>query len=158
MKRQSVFPGVLFIGIGLFYLIQTLNLPFSAQITNWQIILILIGIAMIIQGLIAKEGHMLFPGTLLLGLGLHLYFINKLSIWPDTWGMYALILGAAYLITYYKTKKTGLVPGLILLAIAIIELLYTGLEIWLASTFSFIGEFWPIVFIVLGIYLVTKKK
>ncbi|MGG1686185.1 LiaI-LiaF-like domain-containing protein [Pseudalkalibacillus sp. NRS-1564] len=158
MKRQSIFPGVLFIGIGLYYLSQTLNLPFSEQLMNWQIILIVIGVAMMIQGFIAREGNMLFPGVLLLGLGVHFYFVNKLTIWPDSWGMYTLILSAAYLVTYYKTKKTGLIPGLILLAISIIELLYTGLEIWLTTTFSFVGKFWPLALIAIGIYLVTKKS
>ncbi len=158
LKRQSIFPGVLFIGIGLYYLAQTLSLPFSDQLMNWQVILIVIGLAMIIQGSIAKEGNMLFPGVLLLGLGVHFYFVNKLAIWPASWGMYTLILSAAYLVTYYKTKKTGLIPGLILLAISIIELMYTGLELWLTSTFSFIGKFWPLALIAIGIYLVTKKK
>lgn len=158
LKRQGVFPGVLFIAIGLYYLFQTLSLPYSDQLTNWQVILIVIGAAMIIQGFISKEGPMLFPGVLLLGLGLHLYFVNKLAIWPKSWGMYTLILSAAYLVTYYKTKKNGLIPGLILLAISIIELLYTGLETWLASTFSFVGKFWPLALIVVGIYLVMKKK
>ncbi|WLR60733.1 LiaI-LiaF-like domain-containing protein [Guptibacillus hwajinpoensis] len=158
MKRQSIFPGVLFIGIGLYYLSQTLNLPFSEQLMNWQVILIVIGVAMMIQGFIAREGNMLFPGVLLLGLGVHFYFVNKIAIWPDSWGMYTLILSAAYLVTYYKTKKTGLIPGLILLAISIIELLYTGLEIWLTTTFSFVGKFWPLTLIAIGIYLVTKKK
>ena len=158
LKRQSIFPGVLFIGIGLFYLFQTLNLPFSDQLMNWQVILIVIGLAMIIQGSITKEGNMLFPGILLLGLGVHFYFVTKLAVWPDSWGMYTLILSAAYLVTYYKTKKSGLIPGLLLLAISIIELLYSGLELWLNSTFSFVGKFWPLVLIAIGIYLVSKKK
>ncbi|MYL62881.1 hypothetical protein GLW07_05855 [Bacillus hwajinpoensis] len=158
MKRQSIFPGVLFIGIGLYYLFQTLNLPFSDHLMNWQVILIVIGFAMIIQGSITKEGNMLFPGILLLGLGVHFYFVNKIAVWPESWGMYTLILSAAYLVTYYKTKKTGLVPGLLLLALSIIELLYSGLELWLNSTFSFVGKFWPIALILIGIYLVTKKK
>lgn len=158
LKRQSIFPGVLFIGIGLFYLFQTLNLPFSDQLMNWQVILIVIGLAMIIQGSITKEGNMLFPGILLLGLGVHFYFVTKIAVWPDSWGMYTLILSAAYLMTYYKTKKSGLVPGLLLLALSIIELLYSGLELWLNSTFSFIGKFWPLVLIAIGVYLVTRKK
>ncbi|WP_270179481.1 LiaI-LiaF-like domain-containing protein [Alkalihalobacillus sp. CinArs1] len=158
MKRQSVFPGVLFIGIGLYFLVQTLSLPISEQITSWQIILILIGVAMIIQGLISKEGALLFPGVLILGLGVHFYFVNKLALWPNTWGMYSLILSVAYLATYYKTKKSGLIPGLLLLALSIIELLYTGFQLWLASTFSFVGQFWPLALILIGVYLVVKKK
>jgi hypothetical protein len=158
LKRQSIFPGVLFIGIGLYYLFQTLNLPFSDHLMNWQVILIVIGLAMIIQGSIAKEGNMLFPGILLLGLGVHFYFVTKIAVWPDSWGMYTLILSAAYLVTYYKTKKSGLIPGLLLLALSIIELLYSGLELWLNSTFSFVGKFWPLALIAIGIYLVSKKK
>lgn len=158
MRRQSVFPGVLFIGIGLYYLVQTLSLPISDQLTSWQIILILIGVGLILQGVISKEGAMIFPGVLIAGLGVHFYFVNKLALWPTTWGMYALILSIAYLASYYKTKKTGLIPGLLLLALAIIELLYTGFQFWLASTFSFIGGFWPVILIAVGLYLVFKKK
>ncbi|TLS39214.1 LiaI-LiaF-like domain-containing protein [Pseudalkalibacillus caeni] len=158
MKKQGVFLGILLIGIGSFFLLENFNVPYMDQLASWPLILIIIGFAFLFQAFLVKEYQNIFPGIILIGLGVHFFALNSLPFWPNSWGMYTLIVSLAFLFTYYKTKKGGLFTGMALLIISLFELLYTGFQLWLQTTFNFIGELWPIILIAFGIYLIWFKK
>ena len=157
MKNQRVFFGILLIGIGLFFLLDSLQLPFALPVFNWPMILLLIGIALLFHGLLGKESQSLFPGTLLCGLGIHFLALDMFPFWPRSWGMYTLIVGIAFFVQYVKTKK-GLLTSLVLLIISIANLFYSSFQFWLSHLLSMLGGFWPLILIAIGVYFLFSRK
>ncbi|RXI98444.1 hypothetical protein DS745_19150 [Anaerobacillus alkaliphilus] len=158
MKRQGIFPGVLLIGVGLIFLLQNYNIPFIQSVFSWPSILVIIGLAFLFQAYIGKDYHSIFTGILLVGLGIHFHGLHLFSFWPDHWAMFTLIIGVAFLFRYSKTKKDGLVPGVILLLISLVAFMYSEFVDLFGSLYSYIENFWPIALIVGGIYLLFFRK
>jgi hypothetical protein len=160
MKRHGIFPGIILIGIGFYFLIEKLHLPYLSSFFTWPTLLLIVGIAFLAQSLFSNETSSLFPGVVLVGLGVHFHALKFLSFWPDHWGMYTFIIGIAYLGKYKKTKS-GLLPGVLLLVISLLALFYDGVIGWLNWVGQFVGffeQFWPIALITIGIYLIVFKK
>ncbi|WP_018921634.1 LiaI-LiaF-like domain-containing protein [Salsuginibacillus kocurii] len=157
MKRKGLFPGLLLIGSGLFFLLQTWNAPFADYFLRWPSIFILIGAAFIIQGLKKKQAESLLPGFIFLSYGLH-FLLVEMEFWPAHPGMYWLLLGFSFLLTYIVSKKEGLGPGIFLLLVGIA--LFFGEEvIELFGAYSqYIEQFWPLVFILGGLYFLFVYK
>lgn len=159
MKKQGFFLGIILIGIGVYFLMDQLNIPFLNNLFTWPTLLLIIGIAFLLQGFVAKETQSLFPGTILTGLGIHFHGRELFDFWPDHWAIYTLIVGLAFIIRHQKTKS-GIVPGILLLVISLLGLFYDGIIGWM----NYIGEavgwlenFWPVILIIIGVYLLFKK-
>ncbi|MDC3415688.1 LiaI-LiaF-like domain-containing protein [Aquibacillus salsiterrae] len=160
MKNQNSFIGYLLIGIGAFYLLKELRVPILTDFYSWPTLLIVIGISFLLHSYLAKEYGNLFIGVLLLGLGIHFHALNQYPFWIDDWGMYTLIVGVAFFISYLKTKS-GLFPGLILLAISFFALFASNKPNWFNWINQFVEmaiRFWPVVLVLIGVYLLVKKK
>ncbi|MFN7251625.1 MAG: LiaI-LiaF-like domain-containing protein [Anaerobacillus sp.] len=158
MKRQGIFPGVLLIGVGLIFLLQNYQIPFINELFSWPSILVIIGLAFLFQAYIGKDYHSIFTGVLLLGLGVHFHGLQLFTFWPNHWAMFTLIIGVAFLFRYSKTKKDGLVPGVILLLISLVSFLYSEFVNLFGSFYSYVESFWPVALIGAGIYLLFFKK
>jgi len=159
MKKQGFFLGIILIGIGVYFLMDQLNIPFLNNVFTWPTLLVIIGISFLLQGFVGKETQSLFPGTILTGLGIHFHGRELFDFWPDHWAIYTLIVGLAFIIRHQKTKN-GIVPGILLLVISFLGLFYDGIIGWM----NYIGEavgwlenFWPVVLIIIGVYLLFKK-
>lgn len=158
MKRQGIFPGVLLIGVGLIFLLQNYNIPFVNKIYTWPSILLIIGLAFLFQAYIGKDYHSIFTGILLTGLGIHFHGLQLFSFWPSHWAMFTIIIGLAFLFRYSKTKKDGLIPGIMLLLISLVAFVYSGFIDLFGSLYTYVESFWPIALIGAGIYLLFFKK
>ncbi|KAB8134711.1 hypothetical protein F9U64_11270 [Gracilibacillus oryzae] len=159
MKKNSLL-AYLLIGIGLFFLLRELQLPILTDFYSWPTLLILIGAAFLINSFSGKEEKSIFPGVVLLGLGIHFHGLNHYSFWIDHWGMYTLIISIAFLLRFAKTKQ-GIIPGIVLLAISIFAMFVDnqpGWFVWIHELMSWIEKFWPVVLIGLGAYLLIKRK
>ena len=160
MKKQHTLTAYLLIGIGVFFLLRQLNIPIINNFYSWQTIIILIGLVLIIHSYATKNYQNLFNGTIVLGLGIHFYGLAYYPFWIDHWGMYLLIVGIAFVIRFFQTKK-GLVPGLILIAISVIMIFSVRLPSWFNWIYiiiDYMEKFWPILLIIAGIYLLKKRK
>ncbi|WP_026906350.1 LiaI-LiaF-like domain-containing protein [Paucisalibacillus globulus] len=160
MKNKNTLTAYLLIGIGLYFLLRQLKLPIFTDFYSWPTILIIIGIALLIYSFQAKDYNSLFSGTLLFGLGIHFHGIKHYGFWIDHWAMYPLIVGTAFLVRYVKTKQ-GLFPGLILIVLSCIFIFSINIPSWfnwIHDVVDFIDVYWPIVLVVIGIYLLKKKK
>lgn len=161
MKKQNLFPGILLIGIGLYFLLDGLESTLFQQIASWPSILMVIGIAFLAQGYGGKDGQKVFPGILLIGLGVHFHGLELIEDWPDHWGMYTLILSIAFLASHQRTKKGGLVPGLVLFILSALALFYEDFISWLGwvgRSVDLIEQYWPIALIIIGLYILFFKK
>lgn len=160
MKNKGIFPGLLLIGIGFYFLMHQLHIPTLEKIFTWPTLLIILGIIFLLQAYFSNDHDSIFPGTILLGIGTHIHGKSLFAIWPNHWGMYTLIISLAFLLRYQKTK-TGLVPGIILLVISILGVFYGGLISWMSWIGKFVSlleSFWPVALIAIGLYLLFVKK
>ncbi|WP_078430197.1 LiaI-LiaF-like domain-containing protein [Alkalihalobacterium alkalinitrilicum] len=158
MKKQGIFPGILFIGVGLYFLLQQFDLPFANQLLTWPSILLVIGIAFLCQSYLGHDSGTIFPGVLLVGLGIHFHAIVMFSFWPNHWAMFTLIVGISFLLLYFRTNRDGLIPAIILLVISGFGFFSTDLMHWFVSFFDLFEGFWPLLLIVLGLFLIFRRK
>lgn len=160
MKKQGVFPGIILVGIGLYFLLDQLNISLLKAFYTWPSLVIIIGIALLAQAYISRDYQNIVPGFILFGFGVHFHLTRMFSFWPDHWAMFTLVIGCAFLLRFQKTK-VGLLPGLLLLILSILALFYhevIGWLGWVGSIVSLVERYWPLALIGAGIYLLFFKK
>ncbi|GGF06692.1 putative membrane protein YsxD [Halobacillus andaensis] len=160
MKKQNAFAGYLLIGLGIYFLLRQLNIPYFSAFYSWPTILIIIGAAFLLHSYLTKDYSNIIAGVILLGLGLHFHSKDRYSFWIDHWAIYPMIVGFAFLLKYIKTKS-GILPALVLLGLAGFGLFSTSNPSWFSFIYtliSWIEQFWPIVLVILGIYLLKKRS
>ncbi|SET69731.1 hypothetical protein SAMN05216389_12137 [Oceanobacillus limi] len=160
MKKSNPFIGYLLVGFGLYFLLKQLKVPIFTDFYSWPTLLIIIGIAFLIYSYRSKDYQNLFTGTLLLGLGIHFHGLEHYRFWIDHWAVYPLIVGIAFLIRYVKTKQ-GLLTSIILIGISVIMIFSIQLPStfhWIYPIIQFLETYWPIALIIVGVYVLKKKK
>ncbi|GEL77438.1 LiaI-LiaF-like domain-containing protein [Tenuibacillus multivorans] len=159
MKQQKSFLGIILIGIGIYFLLQQYSIPFLSRFDTWPTILIILGIAFLFNGYGNNQHDHIFPGVILLGLGIHFHALEHSTKWIDHWGMYTLVIGFAFLLKSQKTKQ-GLLVGIIFLIIsfiAITTIAMPGWFYWFDYAFYHLERFWPALLIIIGAVLIFKK-
>lgn len=160
MKKQGIFPGIILIGVGIYFLMDQLNLPFLKSVFTWPTLLLIIGVAFLFQAYLSNENQSIFPGIILIGLGVHFHGRELFDFWPDHWAIYTFIIGLAFMARHKKTKS-GFVTGIILTVISLLGFFYDGIIGWMkyiGNAVGWIENSWPIVLIVVGVYLLFKSK
>lgn len=160
MKNERAFYAYLLIGFGIYFLIKQLNLAIFNNFYSWTTALIIIGIAFLMYSYLYNDNNNIFPGMIILGLGIHLHGLENYHFWVDHWSVYLFIAGFAFIIRYFKTK-TGLFSGVLLCSFAF--LMFFSIKIpkslqWIYGAIDFINTFWPVALIALGLYLLKFKK
>lgn len=133
MRKQSNLTAYLLIVIGGYFLIKQFNLPFLSDFSSWTTLIMLIGIAFLLNSYTSKDYGNLFSGVLILGLGIHFHGLENYSNWIDHWAVYPLMIGIVYIVRFLKTRN-GLIPGLILVGFSSIM----AFSITMPSWFNFI--------------------
>lgn len=151
MKRPALFPGLIVLGIGIYFLLYQLNIPAMERYLNWPLFLIIVGLAFVISSFSGWDKMMILPGGIILGLGAHFYGLTAIYGWPTHWSMIIGGVGFGFLLTYARTfERAYLFPAGVLLAFPIIILGFR------AEALLF--DWWPIVLIIVGAYLILKRK
>lgn len=160
MKRISLLPGIILLGIGFFYFTQNLNIHLFEYQNSWQFLLILLGAAYLISGHFEKDNTAILPGTILVGIGLHFIFHVKVTSWPGHPAAFLFILALGMILTAIKTKF-GYFQGILLLAIGLFlhffQSIFQSLPIN-ESRIQLIKTYWPIGVILIGGYLLFIKR
>lgn len=159
MKKKHSLLAYLCIGIGIFLLLRELRIPFFVDLYSWQSFLIVIGIGIIIHSYTTKTYQNLFIGTLLFGIGIHLHGVKHYSFWVDDWSVYFIIIGLAFIIRYTKTKK-GFFLGVLSILLGLLFLFSDQLSLytsWLEPIVSLLERFWPVLLILLGMFMLKRK-
>ncbi|WML45574.1 LiaI-LiaF-like domain-containing protein [Neobacillus sp. PS3-40] len=160
MKNQQIFPGIILIGFGAYFFLQQSGITIFEQFYTWPTLLIIVGIAFLGQGYIAKDYEAILPGVILLGFGVHFHIIGHLAIWPNQIGTFIFIIALGFFLRYQKTH-TGLFQAMLFLILALLSLFYNKIASYLGlleNSVSIVWKFWPIILIVFGIYFLFKKK
>src|SRR5690625_2170341 len=146
MKKQNIFIAYILIGFGVYFLIKQLHLSLFENFYSWPTFLIIIGIAFLIHSYSYREYNNIFPGVLMLGLGIHFHGLDNYAFWFDHWSVYVLIVGIAFIIRFLITKN-GLLPGAILISIALFMIFSVKLPdkyTFVYQIIDFIETFWPV--------------
>jgi uncharacterized membrane protein HdeD (DUF308 family) len=147
--------GLILIAIGvLLFLHQWHRIHF-----DWTTILMLIGALLFVAGVFQRDRGAVLPGTFLFLLGL-VFYLDKyefmLFAWWERWPVVLLCLGIAFLVHFIfnPSRKGALIPGIILI---IIGLLFLYAPFCWYDLFNWTAKLWPILLILLGIYLIVKS-
>jgi hypothetical protein len=158
MKKRGIFSGILLTGFGIYFLFEQLSL--FPIIHTWPTLLLIIGISLLGQAYIGKEYGNILSGVVLVGLGAHFHLITLFPSWPNNIGIFVLIIAIGLLFHYQKTKQ-ALLPTILFFSLAASFLFSSQLKN--ATNLFTVGlnsllNFWPLAFIVLGLYLLFVKK
>ncbi|QXE00590.1 LiaI-LiaF-like domain-containing protein [Terribacillus sp. DMT04] len=160
MSKKNAFAGFLLLGVGAYFLLRQLRVPLFVDFYSWPTLLIIIGAALLLHAYLAKDHKNLFAGYTLLGLGVHFHGLRHYTFWTDSWGAYPLLVGAALLLAALKTKK-GYIWAILLLALGIFAIAAPAQPAWfgwLDRIAGVIRDFWPVLLILAGAYLLFRKK
>ncbi|MBS4208930.1 DUF5668 domain-containing protein [Bacillus sp. FJAT-50079] len=156
MKKQTLLSGCIFIGFGIYFLLQHYHVMFLSELYTWPSLLLIVGIGFLLQAYVGKDYDAILPGVVITGIGVHFHLIHHLDIWPDHTGIFLLVLALGLLLSYVKTGK-GLIQGGLFLIAAVFILFFDSLTNWAAErghNLSFITSIWPYLFIVIGAYFI----
>lgn len=159
-KGKQLFPSVILIGFGLFFLLEGSSFQQSYLIFNWPVMLAIIGTAFLVQAYAGKEHELILPGILFLGLGVHFYVAHLYSVQFDHIGVILLLIALGFFLHQQKAKS-GFIYGLIFLILALFRLFYSDAVHWLGKfgeMLSKLESLWPFVLIVAGGYLFIFKR
>jgi hypothetical protein len=160
MKNQKIFPGIILIGFGAYFFMQQSGITVFEKFYTWPTLLMIVGLAFLGQGYIAKDYEAILPGVILLGFGVHFHVVGHLAFWPNQIGTFILIIAIGFFLRYQKTKN-GLFQSILFLVLALLSLFYSRVASYLGlleNSVSIAWKFWPIILIVLGIYFLFIKK
>ena len=155
--RKFPVGGVILVLIGIVFLAESLtDLDF-----RWYYFLILLGIVFYAVAFSSEDKGVVFPGTILLALGL-IFLLNDESIidsWYKTWPLFPASVGLAFIVLYIcRPKDWGLlIPGGILIIFSIIFLAdnYSYIHF---DTLKFISRYWPLILIIIGVKLLLDSR
>lgn len=153
--KHSIWPGLILIIIGALLLIHKLT-PYSF---GWYELypLILIGLGLLFFASIVhkRDKGAVFPGTIVLLLGLF-FFLRNYDIIPyyymrEVWPIFLIILGIAFLAIFItKPADWGvLIPAGIFLFLGIVFLL-RKFHIIYWDIWDIIADYWPVILIIIG--------
>ncbi|WP_068674524.1 LiaI-LiaF-like domain-containing protein [Oceanobacillus sp. Castelsardo] len=160
MKKNNSLLAYILIIIGIFFLLKQLKIPLITNFYSWQTVLIVTGIIFLFYSYVQKKDQHLFSGTIILGLGIHFYGLEHYHFWSHHWGMYTIIIGIAFIIRATKTKK-GYILGLLFVGFSIFMIFSSTVPAyfyWINDVTRIITYYWPIILILIGLYLLKKKK
>ncbi len=118
MKKIGLFPAVLLLMFGIYFLFQKTNAQIFDGLFSWQMSLIVIGLSFLISGHMERDHSTILPGTILIGLGVHLIYAPKVSTWPSHSTMFLCIIAVGLLLTSVSTK-TGYIQSVIVFLFAL---------------------------------------
>ncbi|MCM3568372.1 LiaF transmembrane domain-containing protein [Neobacillus mesonae] len=161
MKNQRIFPGIILIGFGIYFLLQQAGVSFFQTFSTWPTLIIIVGLAFLGQGYGAKDAESILPGVIMFGFGLHFLLAGRITSWPHNHiGMLILIISIGFFLRFQRTNN-GLFQAFLFLIISVLLLFYDQIAGYfglLQSGMSFIWKFWPALLIVVGIYFLLKRK
>ena len=150
--------GIALILIGLLILAaQVFDLPAMGQL-----FLPALGLIFIVWGIASRSGGLLIPGGILTGIGTGVYLMQVLPLQgAGHAGVFMLSFGGGFsLISLLSAVFTpdkhwwALIPGAILAAIGA-ALLIGGTAL---QVLEVLGTYWPVVPILVGAYLLLKRR
>jgi len=157
-RRNRIISGLVLILLGgLFLVNQIIEIPSVGDL-----FLPGLGLIFLIWGIVTRTGGLLIPGGILTGLGTGFYLMNALPLEGNAEpGVFLLSFGGGFvlitLLSAIFTSEThwwALIPGGILATIG--AALYAGGAA--LDVLEIIGRFWPVALILVGVYVLLRRR
>lgn len=157
-KRKEWITGLAFIALGMFWMVQ----EFVAFDGFGKFFLPGLALIFLVWGIINRSAGLLVPGGILAGIGTGAWLVSTLSLTEAQQGSVFLLsfAGGWLLITVLSALFTSctmwwpLIPGGIMALIGS-ALLAGGVAL---DMLALAGRFWPVIFIILGISVLLKRR
>jgi hypothetical protein len=151
LKRPALLPGLILLGLGVYFLLKQLNIVEQGHILSWPLILIIIGLSFMICSFSGWDRMLILPGGILLALGVHFLGLHAWSFWPTHWSLFPGAVGIGFVLVYIRTKEVSfLIPAGVLLALPTVFYVFDGLHM--------LQEWWPVVLILVGVFLLFRRR
>lgn len=114
----------------------------------------------LIQAYKGNKSDSILAGVIFLGFGIHFHVVHTLKLWPNELGIFILIISLGLMLQGSKAKS-GMLPGFLLLVVALILLFKEKMFELLGIVQSGIGAsfpVWSILLVGLGVALLFIKK
>lgn len=125
---------------------------------EWPLIIVGIGLAFFVFTALAHVPGLAIPGAILTGIGALLYYQNSSGDWESwayAWTLIPGFVGVGVLISNFFEGRfmKGLKEGLSLMLISLVMFAIFGA--FLGGP-ELLGDYWPVLLIVLGVWMVVK--
>ncbi|NIR51432.1 hypothetical protein GWO43_22905, partial [candidate division KSB1 bacterium] len=162
-RERSLIPGVILILLGLYFLLDRLNVFYFRWEYLYPLILLGLGVLFLVAIFTKKDKGAAFPATILLILGLF-FFLRNYGLLPyefylyyieDYWPIFLIAFGLGFLVLFsVKPEDWGvLIPGGILLFFGVVFLL-RNMRLFYWRDFA---DFWPVILIAIGLGIVVSS-
>lgn len=128
---------------------------------DWTTFLMILGIALFLIGLVQRNHDPVLPGTLIFFVGLLFYLKAHTFIvisWWQIWPLLTICVGIAFLVHFILNpeQKGFLFPGPLLIIMGFFFLFFPW-SWWCWEITYWFGRLWPVILIIVGIYLILKS-
>jgi hypothetical protein len=167
-RRPPRYPNMLLViggltaAVGVVLLLATLG-PLALPLGLWPVPVLAAGLAFLYLGYVrGRSARYVLPGMLLTLGGLFFLLVETVLGWeafPRTWPGLMLVIGLALfawgMSLKPKARTAIVVPGLFIAALAVL-LLPFSLQQQRGSFAAFVGRWWPLALVVIGLVLVVS--
>jgi hypothetical protein len=155
-RRSGLVGGIVLILLGLGFLAGQLGLWSWAGEMSWPLIMVGIGAAMLIIGLLAGEPGMAVPACVVAGIGGILYWqesTEHYETWAYVWTLIPGFVGIGTILTGLFEWKWETIRGGIWLVVisAILFAIFSSIFAPMFGGKSYLGQWWPLLLILLGV-------
>lgn len=157
-RRSNLALGVVLILLGLVFLATRL-LPGLELVIGWPWIVIGVGAALLVIGLLTGVPDMAVPGCIVGGIGGILYYQNLTNDWTSWSYMWALIpafVGVGMLVAALLGGRSryAIREGIRTLLVGIVLFVVFGSFF---GAFSWLGVYWPLVLVGAGVLILIEN-
>jgi len=159
LKKGKIFYGVCLVGLGLFFLFQTLGLIGDMWNLSWPIILLFVSVGFhlgfFLTGGKKQQAGLLVPGGILFVLSL-LFMFEEVTNWSFshfTWPFYLFAVAfGLFELWLFGGREFGLIIPIFILS-------GLGFIFLIQHLFTFnILSFWPVILIIIGLFLIFGRN
>jgi len=160
-RRTNLIGGIVLILVGVYFLAvqlfpelgPSLNIEFS-----WPLILVGVGAFLLLFGLLVNAPGMAVPACIVAGIGGILYYQNMTGDWASwayAWALIPGFVGVGIILaglfggTFRQSLRDG---GTLILISLILFAIFSSL----LGGKSYLGVYWPILIILLGLWLLIR--
>lgn len=161
-KKKSIIGGIILIAVGVFILLAQTIPGFAGLLDmslHWPFIFVAIGGLLLLSAFFGPA-ELAIPGTIMMGLGAIFYYQNisgNWASWAYVWALIPGFVGVGMLLsaTLDKMQADKKPEGKRLIKMSVVLFLIFGFFFNFASH---IGQFWPVLLIAAGIWIVFKNR
>lgn len=162
-SKVSLVFGVILVLIGLVILLDKLGVVYLSWKKILSILLVIAGAYFGYSGFGLNSNSKVFWGSILFFFGIYLFIDSFGFLNPDVhffWPVVLITTGLAFLMSFVNRPNDFalLLPAVALVGIGVLFLLTNLGVIYSFEVWESVEKFWPVLLIVLGLYLILKKR